>query len=102
MSKDTELDPSGEDQQVTLQDSATQAFDKLAGETTEKPEKALATPPEPEFEVPSWAKAWPEPSREALKALGTIQHNKGHLDPILKQIEETARGARLHLERLGG
>lgn len=89
MSKDTDIGDEAE-QQVTLQDSAEKAFDTLSG--VEPVEKALATPKEPEapaFELPSWAKMWGEPARNALQAIGGITHNKGHLDPILKQIEET-------------
>lgn len=94
MSMDPELSTqeSVESQQVTLQESAEKAFDTLSGaEPKEQPEKALGippTPPEPEFELPQWATRWSEPARQALKAIAGIQHNKGHIDPILKQIEE--------------
>lgn len=92
MSKDTELDTGdGIEQQVTLQDAATQAFESLeSGTPVEKPEKGtLAAPEAAPFEIPSWAKMWSEPARNALAAMGGLQHNKGHLDPILKQIEES-------------
>ena len=85
----TQGDSPVEDQQASLQQSAEQAFDKLSG--VEPTDKALATPPEPPtpaFELPQWAAKWSEPARTALQAIGGIQHNKGHIDPILKQIEE--------------
>lgn len=92
MSKDTEIDTDDgiETQQVTLQESAEQAFDKLSG--VEQPDKALAVPKEPAapaFELPPYTKMWSEAARNALQAVGGIQHNKGHIEPILKQIEES-------------
>ena len=78
-----------ENEQVTLEPSAAeQAYEALeSGAPAAEAPQAVA--PEPEFTVPSWAKAWPEAARNALQSIGNITHNKGHIEPILKQIEET-------------
>ena len=87
MSKDTEIgDP---DQSITLEQHAEQTYDRLAGVEPTEPAKDAPIHEEPAFTVPSWAKAWPEAARNALQSIGNITHNKGHIEPILKQIEET-------------
>ena len=91
MSKDTEIDADDgiETQQVTLQESAEKAYEEL--EKGEVAEKVLAAPKEvaAAFELPAYTKMWSEAARNALQAVGGIQHNKGHIEPILKQIEES-------------
>jgi hypothetical protein len=83
------------DQPVTLNDAAESAFAELETKATDTPavtDGAAPLPDEPKaFELPSYAKAWPETARNALLALGNAKHNRSHLDPILSQHEELNR-----------
>lgn len=103
-----------EDQQApvipeTTEDSARKALEQLskedpeAAKNTEKLTKAEKAPkaekagklpttdpnaPRP-FELPGYTARWSQQARDALKAIHEAQHNKGYLDPILAQLEET-------------
>jgi hypothetical protein len=46
-------------------------------------------PVEAAWEAPGWTKRWKEPSRNALKALRDHPEARAHLDPLLKELDET-------------
>ena len=46
-------------------------------------------PVEAAWEAPGWTKRWKEPSRNALKALRDHPGARTHLDPLLKELDET-------------
>jgi len=46
-------------------------------------------PVEAAWEAPGWTKRWKEPSRNALKALRDHPEARTHLDPLLKELDET-------------
>ena len=55
------------------------------------PTEAAAEPAQetPAWEAPGYTKRWKEPSRKALEALYANAEAKTHLDPLLKELDET-------------
>ena len=72
----------------TLDQDIEQAEEELALDTDEA-NTETEQPEEPAFELPSYTTRWKAEARDALLAFGGNPEFRGHLDPILKQIEES-------------
>ena len=70
--------------ETVAKDIPEEKVDHLPAEPNESPAEA-----EKPWEAPGWSKRWKEPSRKALEALYAHQEARTHLDPLLKELDET-------------
>ena len=72
--------------ETAAKDAPEEKIDHLPADTNAAADAAEVEKP---WEAPGWSKRWKEPSRKALEALHAHQEARAHLDPLLKELDET-------------